>query len=711
MTTNYYDVNFTDVANNSPIQVSDNSVNQQTNLAFTGRNQRGYAENIAENFLHLLENFAAASPPDQTVGGQAVKGQLWYDSTSGVNELKVYDGTIWKAAGSVKKGLGQPTPGTVAGVSGDLYVDTLNQQLYLYSGSVWVLVGPSFSSGTRTGVQAAILLDSLDRSHTVLETFINDNVAAIYSFDSFTLKTNITGFRTIQPGINLASLYDASNNPTTKFWGVSEKSQALLINGQSIAGSKFVRNDQDNIITGSVTLKSDAGIILGSSGQIRIQVDSTQKGYVYHSQQNSALDLKINKNGTPTTLVRLDATTGNGYVGINNLSPTANLDVTGTANVSGTFILGGAMHINSAAATTNTTTGALIIAGGIGATGGITAGGIVSLTNTTISTSPTTGALVVSGGAGIVGNLSVGGNVVVNGTITGNVSGNVSGTSGSAIQLTHSTTFKINGDMVDSTGISFNGSSTVQTQTFNTTLNSNFITTKTLTSLTDDSDLMLIYSQNTNIRTPGLYSTRKDTFVSSLGLVQPGMIFPYAGAASLVPHGYLLCDGSQIPQSIYPNLYAVLGNTYGTPSPGSGTFYLPDLRGRFALGNLTMANSVSNMIPTTIDPAAINRATDSTALTIGNTAGLEQVSLATTNIPDHRHTLIDSQGTQFSVVNPTPTAADTSGNREPGGTVANGAQFYNYTSGVDSTTHGQPFNIMNPYLTINYIIYVGKVGG
>jgi len=712
MATNSYNINFTDTENNTAITVNDNSLNQQTNLTFTGRNQRGYAESIGENFLHLLENFAASSPPDQTVGGQPVKGQLWYDTTSSVNELKVYDGQTWKSAGSVKKGIGQPTPGTVGGIMGDLYVDTLNQQLYLYSGSVWVLVGPNFSSGTRTGVQAAVLLDATDNSHIVLQTFINDAVVSIYSFDSFSLKTNISGFSKINPGLNLAVLYDSKNNVTTKFWGVSEKAESILINGKSVAGSTFVRNDQDGIITGSISVRSDGGLIVGSNGQIRIQVDNTGRGYVYHSYQDSALDLKLNHGGVQTTVIRIDGTAGTAhapYVGINQTTPTANLDVGGTANISGQLTLGGVLNANSTTASTAYTNGALVVAGGDGIAGNINANGALSIASNTNSTSSITGSLITAGGAGIAKDLNVGGNVNVTGTITGNVTGNVSGTAGTAIQLAHSTTFKIAGDVIDSTGFSFNGSSTISTQTFNTVLNPAFVTSKQLTSLTDDSDILLIYSQNTNIRTPGLYSMRKDTFVSSLGLVQPGTIFPYAGAVASIPTGYLLCDGSQVPQQIYPDLYAVLGNIYGTPSPGSGTFYLPDLRGRFALGNLSMANSISNMTSTPIDPTAVNRATGSTAITLGNAAGLEQTTLTTSNLPDHRHTLTNDQGTQFSVVNPNPTPADVTGNREPGGTVANGTQFYNYTSGVDSASHGQAFNIMNPYLTINYIIYVGKI--
>ena len=37
--------------------VQDGVVNTQTDLSFIGKGYAGYGESIAENFLHLLENF------------------------------------------------------------------------------------------------------------------------------------------------------------------------------------------------------------------------------------------------------------------------------------------------------------------------------------------------------------------------------------------------------------------------------------------------------------------------------------------------------------------------------------------------------------------------------------------------------------------------------------------------------------------------------
>lgn len=61
-----------------------------------------------------------------------------------------------------------------------------------------------------------------------------------------------------------------------------------------------------------------------------------------------------------------------------------------------------------------------------------------------------------------------------------------------------------------------------------------------------------------------------------------GMITQYAG--SLAPQGWLLCDGGSYSITTYPNLYAVIGNTYGG-SLGAGTFNTPDTRGIFISGS------------------------------------------------------------------------------------------------------------------------------
>ena len=73
-----YIVNKTNSASSpNSYTIQDSVVNTQTDLSFIGKGYAGYGESIAENFLHLLENFSNTSAP-----AKPISGQLWYDSTT-----------------------------------------------------------------------------------------------------------------------------------------------------------------------------------------------------------------------------------------------------------------------------------------------------------------------------------------------------------------------------------------------------------------------------------------------------------------------------------------------------------------------------------------------------------------------------------------------------------------------------------------------------
>lgn len=61
-----------------------------------------------------------------------------------------------------------------------------------------------------------------------------------------------------------------------------------------------------------------------------------------------------------------------------------------------------------------------------------------------------------------------------------------------------------------------------------------------------------------------------------------GSMTDFAGIAA--PEGWLICDGSAVSRTLYPNLFATIGTTFGT-GDGSTTFNVPDLRNRFTIGN------------------------------------------------------------------------------------------------------------------------------
>lgn len=68
---------------------------------------------------------------------------------------------------------------------------------------------------------------------------------------------------------------------------------------------------------------------------------------------------------------------------------------------------------------------------------------------------------------------------------------------------------------------------------------------------------------------------------NSVYCVPIGSIIPYA--STTLPKGFLLCDGAEISKTDYADLYAVIGDTFGTATDNI-KFKLPDLRDKFVQG-------------------------------------------------------------------------------------------------------------------------------
>ena len=344
-----YTVNFTDVVNKGSLTVDDGTVNQQTSLSLPGRNTTSYGTIIAENFLHLLENFAKNTAPVN-----AVEGQLWYDTTVGVDQLKIYDGTQWVASGGLKKALTQPLAGE--SVVGDLWVDTDNQQLYLFTGSGWVLVGPEFSQGLSTGTKPYTITGTDNLEYTVVLIEVQAKPVAIISTKAFTPKAAITGFSTIQPGFNLSSA-NIEGAGVGKFYGTAQKAEALIAaNNEVVSGSNFLRKDKDNIADFSLTINNNDGLDVGNSATLNIGIEG-QAGIISHKTAGANIDFRVNDQGVTRTVMRIDSTTN---VGINNLAPAEALDVTGNIKTSGELYVDAVTDANSVS------TGAMIVKGGVG---------------------------------------------------------------------------------------------------------------------------------------------------------------------------------------------------------------------------------------------------------------------------------------------------------------------------------------------------------
>lgn len=85
---------------------------------------------------------------------------------------------------------------------------------------------------------------------------------------------------------------------------------------------------------------------------------------------------------------------------------------------------------------------------------------------------------------------------------------------------------------------------------------------------------MAIYQGNKKLA----YSCNVD---NSVYAVPVGTILSYS--ATTPPVGFLVCDGSEVSKTTYADLFAIIGDTYGTATDTS-KFKLPDLRDRFVQG-------------------------------------------------------------------------------------------------------------------------------
>jgi len=86
-------------------------------------------------------------------------------------------------------------------------------------------------------------------------------------------------------------------------------------------------------------------------------------------------------------------------------------------------------------------------------------------------------------------------------------------------------------------------------------------------------------------------------------------------AGNFAPAGWMFCNGAVLPISEYDTLFQLIGTTYG--GDGMSTFQLPDLQGRVPL-HQGQGSGLTNRV-------------------IGETGGVENVTLTTQQIPVHTH--------------------------------------------------------------------------
>jgi hypothetical protein len=107
-----------------------------------------------------------------------------------------------------------------------------------------------------------------------------------------------------------------------------------------------------------------------------------------------------------------------------------------------------------------------------------------------------------------------------------------------------------------------------------------------------------------------------------------GAIIPFAGPVDKIPAGWLLCDGTAYGRTGYPELFAVIGTSWGYyDSEPETTFRVPDLRGVVLRGvNGSIADAFS-------DPDTTTRISRYSGGAFGNNVGSYQAD----EFKSHKH--------------------------------------------------------------------------
>jgi hypothetical protein len=293
-----------------------------TDLALFGKGYAGFGERLNENFVKVLENFANTTAP-----ANKIKGQLWYDTLA--NQIKVWNGSKFKPVGSSTTSASQPTNAN----TGDMWFDTNNSQLYVYSGTAWTLIGPTAVAGSGvTQVSSETIKDNAGVNKSILKFITNDTIVGIVSAEEFTPQTAVAGFATIYKGITLST--DISNN---RFRGVATTATGLLLGDDTtiVLSDNFLRSDTTDTAAGLITFVS--GVAIGTASKSTITQTSNDLT-ITNTVNNGDINFNIKQGGVAdTTAMSIDGATAS--VSIPKLTVSGTLTVTGTQVVVNTTTL------------------------------------------------------------------------------------------------------------------------------------------------------------------------------------------------------------------------------------------------------------------------------------------------------------------------------------------------------------------------------------
>ena len=151
---------------------------------------------------------------------------------------------------------------------------------------------------------------------------------------------------------------------------------------------------------------------------------------------------------------------------------------------------------------------------------------------------------------------------------------------------------------------------------------------------------------------------------------------------NFAPKGWAFCDGQLLPISQNTALFSLLGTFYG--GDGKSTFALPDLQGA-----------------TPLSQGQLNGGSE---YFLGQASGSDSITLLTSEMPVHTHSLNAHTPDQADLL--TPTANSVLGKANPGnGYNTSNSGITNMSFQALTPAGGSlPHNNMMPFLTVNFCI-------
>lgn len=568
-----YTLNFSDPTKQTTITVPDmppgiNTVDTSLNLV--GRAYPNYGQKFAENFLHLLENFASPLPPTNPI-----EGQLWFDTSDPAHKvLRIMDGTAsavrWPSANGIYQQSSDPNT-SYAVKNGDIWVDTNSNNLKIWNGLSWQIVGPNSntSDSLLTGSVVETINSITGASYPVIKNYVNGDVISIisgFTTGTFTPLTVIQGFLQIRPGINMSSM--TVNNQTAQVYGTAQNAYNLNINGINYSSLDFIRKSDTTPtgqeITGKIVFRTTSTTgSLGRDGVVILPQGKTTEYVQLYKNNNDAvllnntvggkIQLQINPTGEITDIsTRLEIDPAVGVT----ISTATSIQIQGNRTLD-INITGGFPFIT--AWTTASFVSDVYVTGNIYNLHTATFGGSVQVTGPiyasnsilpSISNSTDIGSASVNFRRVYATQIGTAGITQFYGTLTG-----------SATKLDKPVQLAIRGQVTASI-VTIQGDGVGST--VDMTLTKYAVSSQTSITTATSTATMLVLNNGQ------LAQISKNNFLQDIAVT--GMVSIWT--SSTPPTGWLLCDGSAKSIITYANLFSVISYNYGN---SGAVFNVPSL--------------------------------------------------------------------------------------------------------------------------------------